>query len=211
MTPDSSPSEKSVDPDAHLDIDEPSVKSQRTFPSTHQYAVHSHVNDALLRAVAVNCGIPSDLCDDFVEQVLPTMVPSPTDTDRHVMAFHLHRNSVFRHNGEIPFFNTPVDALKPSDDADDASNALKYRFVTTAIVTSLVYAHFARRYRQANGTTMPGAYIQQIVSTIVPPEAGALPTFDLGILDEHNWSSVDISQAYADSSCPQRLRTTYLV
>jgi hypothetical protein len=60
-------------------------------------------------------------------------------------------------------------------------------------VTSLVYAHFARRYHQANGTTMPGAYIQQIVSTIVPPEAGALPTFNLGILDEHNWSSIDIS------------------
>jgi hypothetical protein len=36
-------------------------------------------------------------------------------------------------------------------------------------VASLVYAHFARRYRQANGTTMPGAYIQQIVSVIAPP------------------------------------------
>ena len=54
------------------------------------------------------------------------MVPVLTDPDWHVLAFHLNWNFVFRHNGEIPFFNLLVDALEPDDDADNASNALKY-------------------------------------------------------------------------------------
>ena len=221
MTPRTSPSERkspegmAIDPDAHLSTDEPSSMTLRSFPSLNHYPVHTGVNHTLLCSVARRVGVPDDQVETFVTYMLPTIVPDEDDKDLHLLSFQLDLNPVFRHTQEIPFFNARPEAIRYNQETDsrtmDVLDLLRYNFVTSAITASMVYAHFKRTYRKVTHLSMPDAYIESILEPLVPYEPTKVSPFDLGILSDDNWSSLDISHLYDEAYEPSQLRTTYTV